>query len=71
MPGDKVTGRSSDGETYMTIYSDHLSEEELSSRLCKAKNVVEVGAVYIHTKSQKHYRVINLAFLEASQEIAV
>lgn len=55
----------------MTVSSKHLSEQELSSQLNQANGIVEVGAVYIHTRSQNRYRVINLAVMEASQEIAV
>ena len=51
---------------------EHLSEKELLSQLEGAHKVVEVGAVYAHYRDPKsHYKVLSLAILEATQEVAV
>lgn len=52
--------------------SEHLSEEELLSQLEQAGQDVEVGALYAHYRDPKScYRVVGLAIIEATQEVAV
>ncbi len=49
---------------------ERLSEKELRGRLERATQQVIVGATYKHYKNQL-YTVLNLAILEASNEIGV
>ncbi len=56
----------------MAISSEHLSEEELLSKLTQAHRDVEVGALYVHWRnSESLYRVTGLAIIDATQEVGV
>ena len=48
------------------------SSSELKKALAKAKEEVEVGGQYVHFKSpDKTYTVLNIAFLEETEETCV
>lgn len=49
-----------------------ISHEELEARLAEGRAAVEVGAYYCHYKNpHKRYQVVDLAVLEATDEVAV
>jgi len=51
---------------------DHITAEQLKQRLEDAKSKVTVGGKYYHYKdSSKHYLVVDIAILEATEEPAV
>lgn len=55
----------------MTLSTEHSTEAELLAQLEKAQEQVEVGALYTHYKAKTSYKVVNLAIIEATQEVAV
>jgi hypothetical protein len=56
----------------MTVSSERLSENQLRSQLQQALKKVEVGALYAHYRDPHNpYKVLGLALLEDSQEVAV
>lgn len=56
----------------MTVSTEHLSEKELLSQLEDAKKMVKIEAIYAHYRDpQSRYKVINLAIIEATQEVGV
>ena len=55
----------------MTLNTEHSTEPELLFQLEKAHEQVEVGALYTHYRTETSYKVLNLAIIEATQEVAV
>ena len=56
----------------MNYVSEHLSEKELTALLEQAAQLVEIGSYYAHYRDPSgHYKVKDIAILEATQEPAV
>jgi hypothetical protein len=49
----------------------HITESELSQRLNKANQQIEIGARYRHSKTGAIITVLDIALLEASEQPAV
>jgi hypothetical protein len=49
----------------------HKTDEELKGMLNEAGKLVKVGGRYRHSKSGGEYTVVELAFWEATEEVAV
>jgi hypothetical protein len=55
----------------MDSMADRKSQEELMLELEKAKDLVEVGATYLHYKKGDRYQVTDIAINEATGEATI